>query len=224
MRKLSIYSIHNIYTYLCVCIYIIFYFFYCTFSQVSELPKERRIDDSTVGILCTLICTLYVLGLSGPCVISIDNNNNIYIYILMHKLASHKPNLSIPPPPHTPDAEIPPIIAMFIKYSWDAGCHCPANRALPLYKICTSNKILPQKQKIFWKLYNQEEKFWLKLKSFFATYPANNAKSLACDTANEPALPCIRETCSCSHTAVQQNQWRWSVHTYSNGTEHYSTS
>ena len=34
-------------------------------------------------------------------------------------------------------------------------------------------------------------------------YPTSNAKSLACDTANEHALTCTRETCSCSQTAVQ---------------------
>ena len=28
-------------------------------------------------------------------------------------------------------------------------------------------------------------------------YPTSNAKSLACDTANEHALTCTRETCSC---------------------------
>ena len=39
-------------------------------------------------------------------------------------------------------------------------------------------------------------------------YPTSNAKSLACDTANEHALTCTRETCSCSQTAVQWNQWR----------------
>ena len=44
---------------------------------------------------------------------------------------------------------------------------------------------------------------------------------LACDTANEHALTCTRETCSCSQTAVQWNQWRWSTHTYSNSREHY---
>ena len=43
---------------------------------------------------------------------------------------------------------------------------------------------------------------------FKATYPTSNAKSLACDTANEHALTCTRETCSCSQTAVQWNQWR----------------
>ena len=31
----------------------------------------------------------------------------------------------------------------------------------------------------------------------------SNAKSLACDTENEHALTCTRETCSCSQTAVQ---------------------
>ena len=36
----------------------------------------------------------------------------------------------------------------------------------------------------------------------------SNAKSLACDTANEHALTCTRETCSCSQTVVQWNQWR----------------
>ena len=36
----------------------------------------------------------------------------------------------------------------------------------------------------------------------------SNAKSLACDTANEHALTCTRETCSCSQTAAQWNQWR----------------
>ena len=45
-------------------------------------------------------------------------------------------------------------------------------------------------------------------KSSQATYPTSNAKSLACDTANEHALTCTRETCSCSLTAVQWNQWR----------------
>ena len=49
-----------------------------------------------------------------------------------------------------------------------------------------------------------------------------NAKSLACDTANEHALTCTRETCSCSQTAVQWNQRRWSIHTH--GREHYSDS
>ena len=33
----------------------------------------------------------------------------------------------------------------------------------------------------------------LKLKSSQATYPTSNAKSLACDTANEHALTCTRE-------------------------------
>ena len=48
------------------------------------------------------------------------------------------------------------------------------------------------------------------LKSSWATYPISNAaaKSLACDTANEHAITCTRETCSCSETAVQWNQWR----------------
>ena len=36
----------------------------------------------------------------------------------------------------------------------------------------------------------------VKLKSSEATYPTGNAKSLACDTANEHALTCTRETCS----------------------------
>ena len=36
----------------------------------------------------------------------------------------------------------------------------------------------------------------------------SNAKSLACDTGNEHALTCTRETCSCSQTAFQWNQWR----------------
>ena len=49
-----------------------------------------------------------------------------------------------------------------------------------------------------------------------STYDDFNAKSLACDTANEHALTCTRETCSCSQTAVQWNQWRCSIHTYSN--------
>ena len=45
------------------------------------------------------------------------------------------------------------------------------------------------------------------------TYPTINAKSLACDTANEHALTCTREACtreacSCSQTAAQWNQWR----------------
>ena len=62
------------------------------------------------------------------------------------------------------------------------------------------------------------------LKFSQATYPTSNAKSLACDTANEHALTCTRETCSCSQTAVQWNQWRWSIHMYSNGREHYSDS
>ena len=48
----------------------------------------------------------------------------------------------------------------------------------------------------------------LKLKSSYATYPTSNVKSLACDTANEHALTCTRETCSCSQTAVQWNQSR----------------
>ena len=43
-----------------------------------------------------------------------------------------------------------------------------------------------------------------KLKSFYkATYPTSEAKSLAYDTANEHALTCTRETCSCSQKAVQ---------------------
>ena len=50
--------------------------------------------------------------------------------------------------------------------------------------------------------------YFIKLKSSKATYPTSNAKSLACDTANEHALTCTRETCSCSQTAVQWNQWR----------------
>ena len=62
------------------------------------------------------------------------------------------------------------------------------------------------------------------IKVLLATYPTTNAKSLACDTANEHALTCTRETCSCSQTAVQWNQWRWSIHMYSNGREHYSDS
>ena len=45
-----------------------------------------------------------------------------------------------------------------------------------------------------------------------ATYPFSNTKLLACDTANEHALTCIRET------------WRLSIHIYSNGREHYSDS
>ena len=48
----------------------------------------------------------------------------------------------------------------------------------------------------------------LKLKSSYATYPTSNAKSLACDIANEHALTCTRETCSCSQTAVQWIQWQ----------------
>ena len=52
----------------------------------------------------------------------------------------------------------------------------------------------------------------------------SNAKSLICDTSNEHALTCTRDTCSYSHTAVKWNQWRWSIHTYSNGREHYSDS
>ena len=64
----------------------------------------------------------------------------------------------------------------------------------------------------------------LKLKSSYATYPTSNAKSLTCDTANEHALTCTTEACSCSQTAVQWNQWRWSIHMYSNGREHYSDS
>ena len=54
--------------------------------------------------------------------------------------------------------------------------------------------------------------FLINLKSSLAAYPTSNAKSLACDTANEDALTCTRETCSCSQTAVQWNQWRWSIH------------
>ena len=38
--------------------------------------------------------------------------------------------------------------------------------------------------------------------------PTINAKSLACDTENEHALTCTRETCSCSQKSVQWNQWR----------------
>ena len=63
-----------------------------------------------------------------------------------------------------------------------------------------------------------------KLKSSYASYSTSNAKSLACDTANEHALTCTRETCSCSQTAEQWNQCRRSIHTYSNGREHYSDS
>ena len=82
--------------------------------------------------------------------------------------------------------------------------------------------------KVYW-FNNAYQQFFqsyliLKLKSSEATYPTSNAKSLACDTANEHALTCTREKCSCSQTAVQWNQWRWSVHTYSNGREHYSDS
>ena len=57
-----------------------------------------------------------------------------------------------------------------------------------------------------------------------ATYPNNNVESLACDTVNEHALACTREACSCSQTTVQWNQWRWSIHMYCNGWEHYSDS
>ena len=32
---------------------------------------------------------------------------------------------------------------------------------------------------------------------------SSNAKSLACDTVNEHALTCTKETCSCSQTAVK---------------------
>ena len=45
------------------------------------------------------------------------------------------------------------------------------------------------------------------LKSSLATCLTGNAKSLACDTANEHALTCNRETCSCNLSAVQWNQW-----------------
>ena len=38
------------------------------------------------------------------------------------------------------------------------------------------------------------------LKSSWATYPTSKDKSPACDTANEHALTCTRETCSCSQT------------------------
>ena len=44
------------------------------------------------------------------------------------------------------------------------------------------------------------------------------------NTANGHEPTCTRKTCSCSQTAVQWNQWRLSVHTYSNGREHYSDS
>ena len=47
-------------------------------------------------------------------------------------------------------------------------------------------------------------KLILNLKSSYATYLTSNAKSLACDTANEHALTCTREACSCSQTAVQK--------------------
>ena len=43
----------------------------------------------------------------------------------------------------------------------------------------------------------------VKVKSSWATYPTSDAKSLTCDTANEHALTCTKETCSCSQTAVQ---------------------
>ena len=52
----------------------------------------------------------------------------------------------------------------------------------------------------------------------------SNVKSLVCDTANEHALTCTRETCSCCQTSVQWNKWQWSIYTYSNGREHYSDS
>ena len=55
---------------------------------------------------------------------------------------------------------------------------------------------------------NMRKSHAIELKSFYATYPTSNAKSLACDTANEHALTCTRETCSCSQTTVQWNQWR----------------
>ena len=35
----------------------------------------------------------------------------------------------------------------------------------------------------------------------------SKAKSLVCDKANEHALTCTREACSCSQTAVQWNQY-----------------
>ena len=46
------------------------------------------------------------------------------------------------------------------------------------------------------------------LSLLYFTYPTSNAKSLASDTPNEHALTCTRETCSCSQTAVQWNQWQ----------------
>ena len=49
----------------------------------------------------------------------------------------------------------------------------------------------------------------LKVKVLLGYIPKySNAKSLAFDTANEHALTCTREACSCSQTAVQWNQWR----------------
>ena len=42
----------------------------------------------------------------------------------------------------------------------------------------------------------------LKVKVLLGYIPTSNAKSLACDTANEHALTCTREACSCSSILV----------------------
>ena len=45
---------------------------------------------------------------------------------------------------------------------------------------------------------------FIKVKVFLGYIPNySNSKSLVCETASEHALTCIRETCSCSQTAVQ---------------------
>ena len=62
----------------------------------------------------------------------------------------------------------------------------------------------------------------LKLKSSKTTYPTSNEKSLACDTANEHALTCTRE--ACRQLSNGTNGDDLSIHTYSNGREHYSDS
>ena len=63
------------------------------------------------------------------------------------------------------------------------------------------------------------------LKVLLGYIPKNsNTKSLACDTANERTLTCTSDTCSYSQKAVQWNKWRWSIHIYRNGREHYSDS
>ena len=72
-----------------------------------------------------------------------------------------------------------------------------------MFALLTTNNVDETNNK-----YYETNNLRLKLKSSGITYPTSNAKSLACDTVNEHALTCTRETCSCSQTAVQWNQWR----------------